>query len=335
MYELLSQLNTDGLINYKKYKEPQMSICCPFHGGGNERKPSCGFVTSLDNTVNLPLGFMHCFVCKDSRHRSLAMPFLQMLGCILNNRDPNTPREIAEALAINYLSKYNLDRSVLQAFVGTGLHRKRPSSTKIAEFIQTYDWQTPYEQGRSEEARQYLYSRGISDYVIDKFKLGYDPEYNVGDLTYRTITFPVFNSNGVCIFLPRRSIDSKIFFLPDDVPKPVYGMEHCIDSEEIWVCESAFNAHTCWQNNKSAVALFGSSASATQLKTLLDEPKNLKRYILALDPDDAGFSGTKSLSVALRDQYQVRVASYPFKTGQDLNNLDSIEFSKILIKRSC
>lgn len=312
-----------------------MSICCPFHGGGNERKPSCGFVTSLANEESLPLGFMHCFVCKDSRHRSLAMPFLQMLGCILNNRDPNTPKEMAEALAINYLSKYNLDRNVLQSFVGIGFNRKRPSSTKTAEFIQTYDWQTPYERGRTVEARQYLYSRGISDYLIDMFKIGYDPEYKAGDILYETVTFPVFDSNGTCIFLPRRSISNKIFFLPEDVPKPVYGMEYCKDSEEIWICESVFNALTCWQNNKHAVALFGSSASATQLKTLLDEPKNLKRYILALDPDDAGFSGTKSLLVALGMQYQVRVAHYPFKTGQDLNNLDSVEFSKILIKRSC
>lgn len=333
MLELLERLQQDGMVNFKRYRTPQMQICCPFHGGGNENHPSCGFITDNQNDKELPLGFMHCFVCKDSNHRSLAMPFIQMVGCILNSRDPNTPRELAEVLAIQYLESLGLTREQLKAFRGKRVSQNRPLSQTLEEYHTKYDWLTPYTTARDHpELRNYFYSRGISDHLIDSFRLGVG-NYEVGSVKHVTVTFPVFDKMGNCIFLPQRSIQEKIFFLPKDVPKPVYGMEFAKGFEEIWVCESVFNALTCWQNGKAAVAIFGSTASETQLHTLLDEPTNLKRYVLALDPDVAGQLGTKSLALALSNQHQIRVASYPFDEGQDLNSLTQEQFSKILIKR--
>ena len=62
----------------------------------------------------------------------------------------------------------------------------------------------------------------------------------------------------IVFFVARRAINTKLFHYPDNVEKPVYGA-HLIDDsvKELYVCESAINALTCWVYGKKAVALLG------------------------------------------------------------------------------
>ena len=149
-----------------------------------------------------------------------------------------------------------------------------------------------------------MYQRKLTDEVIEKFDIGYDEHFELKDeegkvkQVLRCLTFPVRDVSGNTLFIARRSVDIKFFHYPEGVIKPVYGLYELPDDvREVIICESILNALTCYVYGKPAVALngLGTEYQYEQLKRL-----PARKFIIALDPDEAGQRATRKLRKALR-----------------------------------
>ena len=108
--------------------------------------------------------------------------------------------------------------------------------------------------------------------------------------------------------------------------KPVYGLyELPKGCKSVIVCESAFNALTCWVYGKPAVALFGTGNSyqIQQLKEL-----GVNEFILAFDPDEAGKRATAKLKKALHS-IAIVWSFEGIPEGKDINDLTKKEFDAL------
>ena len=184
----------------------------------------------------------------------------------------------------------------------------------------------------------YMFKRKLTLDIIKKFNVGYDKDYNIinDGKVYpmgECITFPVKDINGNIVFIARRSINQKVFNYPKDVDKPVYGLYEIYEEmkkgkviDEVYICESFFNCLTIWSYGKYAVALIG-TGSNTQLDIL--KKSDIRHFILALDPDEAGIKGTKRLLEGLTNKF-VETAVIP--EGKDVNDLTKEEFEALEVK---
>ena len=131
------------------------------------------------------------------------------------------------------------------------------------------------------------------------------------------------------MFFCRRSIAGKFFNYPTGVTKPVYGLYELPDNcKSVIVCESCFNALTCWVYGKPAVALLGTGNSyqIQQLKEL-----GVNEFVLAFDPDEAGRKATEKLKCALHSVAIVwSYANIP--AGKDINDLTKDEFDNLYVE---
>lgn len=160
----------------------------------------------------------------------------------------------------------------------------------------------------------YMHKRKLTDEIIEKFEVGYDPKLDA-------ITFPLY-VNGQCVLVAKRRTKFKRFDMPKIDPKPIYGLDYLTDNEVI-VCESIINALTCWSYGKQAVALCG-TGSTWQIEQLNNIPQ--RKIILALDGDEAGRNGTKRLLKGLTNKI-VTVLKLP--EGKDINDLSKEEFENL------
>ena len=82
---------------------------------------------------------------------------------------------------------------------------------------------------------------------------------------------------------------------------------------------------TCYVYGKPAVALngLGTEYQYKQLKRL-----PARKFIIALDPDEAGQRATRKLRKALRGSKLV--TQYEIPEGKDLNDLDEKEFENLV-----
>lgn len=135
-----------------------------------------------------------------------------------------------------------------------------PQKHQRKEEVKIPDWEEymTEEQLKQFEDKKHTYSRkrGISEEICEKFELGYDK-------AAREVTFPIRDADGKCIMVCRRSVDVKKFYIPHHISPPVAYLneaakESCAKSRGwVVVCESIYNALTCWTNGIPAVALLG------------------------------------------------------------------------------
>jgi DNA primase len=180
-----------------------------------------------------------------------------------------------------------------------------------------------------------MYQRKLTDEVINLFDVGYDPNFIINfkdkngkpqqKVIGECLTFPIHDKNGNVIFIARRAIHSKIFHYPEGVLKPVYGIfqlpKNC---NEIILCESIINALTCYVYGKYAVALNG-TGTPTQIEQLKKLP--CRKFILGLDPDDAGERGRQKLKKSLGKEKII--TEYVIPPGKDINDLTKQEFDSL------
>jgi DNA primase len=91
------------------------------------------------------------------------------------------------------------------------------------------------------EAYRYLQSRGITDEMIERFKIGYTVS---GDFAYRIIV-PSFNKEGVLNYFTARSwVPKKMKYKNPSVPKDeIIFNESLIDwDKDIYLCEGVFDS---------------------------------------------------------------------------------------------
>lgn len=319
--ELRDQLALNGIYRFKILRPTQdhIQFNCPFHKDGQESKPSCGITTNDikygDGRV-VKAGTVHCFTC------GYVSSLEEMISRLFGKNDFGV-------FGANWLRKNFI----------TAVYEKRP---EIKFDLNRHKKQDVIEQEYVSEEEldtyryihPYMYQRKLTDEIIEKFDVGYDNDFilenNDTHKKYhiRCITFPVRDEAGRTLFIARRSVDTKLFHYPKNVVKPVYGLYELSQLEsypqEVIICESIFNCLTCWVYGKYAVALNG-TGDPNQYKQLRSMPT--RKFILGLDPDNAGNKGRIKLRNALSDTKII--SEYIIPVGKDINDLTKEQFDNL------
>ena len=327
--QAIDALDSYGYIRKKKIIGDWYSIYCPFHKDGQERKPSCGVLLraqSREGKMTEP-GLFHCFTCGHSAplvpsvskilsiHESDATAIEWLSRNVTGFREDGsieTDDLIPSGIASSITSKFALDYIASKT---NGSKRYVPESE-----LEKYRFTVPY-----------MYERGLTDEIIDKYDVGFDanhiPENRAKPVP--CVTFPVRDVKGRCEFIFRRSIEGRYFNYPAGVEKPVYGLyELRPNAKTVYICESAFNMLTLVRHGLDAVALFG-TGNALQISQL--KGIGAYRFVLALDPDDAGERGRAKLRRALKSVAFISELK-GFPEGKDINDLTEEEFESLYVE---
>lgn len=310
--ELKNQLAINGIDKFREFKPGTSNIqfSCPIHNDGQESKPSCGITTV--NKEKVPSGTVHCFTCGYTE--SLEVMISHCFG------KDDLGRFGRDWLVKNFLTIEVEQRKKMEF----PMNRNTAKAKKIIKYI------SEDELDKYRYIHPYMYKRGLTDEVIERFDIGYDPHFVLANNKgangiLRCLTFPVRDKTGNTLFIARRSVDIKLFHYPDGVDKPVYGLYELPDIlDEVIICESFLNALTCYVHGKVGVALMGlgTEAQYEQLKRI-----NCRKFITALDPDKAGAAATQKLKKALAGKKLV--TSYKVPDKRDINDLTKEEFDNL------
>lgn len=271
---------------------------CPFHKGGQERKPSFG--------VNGEIDKCHCFACGWSGTIEEMISELygyqddgvfgkRWLVKRFNTVEIETRPNIMKGFNArnNRLNDRNINR------LGN-INNNIANNTCISdEELDKYRYIHPY-----------MYQRGLTDEIIERFDIGYDRERE-------EITFPVKDIEGKCVFIASRSVKSKFFRLPKGLDKPVYQAYRFQHGEykEAYITESFLNCLTCWKYDKPSMAMIG-TGNQKQYEILNNLP--VRTYILCFDPDEAGRKATERFKRYVHGKI-IKEIVYP--DNRDINDL--------------
>ena len=156
----------------------------------------------------------------------------------------------------------------------------------------------------------YLYERGLTDEIIERFDIGYDK-------TRDEITFPVADLHGTVRFIASRSVKNKFFRLPKGEDKPIYQGYRFVTGRyrTAYITESFLNCLTCWKYNKPAMAMIG-TGNQKQYEILNKLP--VREYILAFDPDEAG---RKAAERFRKNVHEKIIKELVYTDNRDINDL--------------
>ena len=268
-----------------------IQICCPMpHNGKQERKPSCGILTKDKGKDKA--GTVHCFAC---------------------GYTASLEEMVSHCFGFNDKGAYG-KAWLLKNFVSMDQESRRELGLQLSRIAVKQEFVTEEELDKYRYVHPYMYTRKLTDAIIEKFDIGYDEKT-------KCITFPVCDERGRVVFIARRSVKTKFFNYPKDVTKPLYAMNFISPNiKEVVVCESIINALTCWAYGKPAIALIG-LGNYQQYKMLKNT--HIRKYILALDPDEAG---NKARAMFRNNVTNKLITEYVLEEGRDINDLTETEF---------
>jgi len=313
--QVLQQQGREILRKIKRSGNNVM-VCCPFHNEGQERKPSCGI--SVVAKKDHPAGTYHCFACGSTG------TFEEFVaGCFGMSEKSWGERWLLN----NFITGESFERPDIPMDIGriNILEKKAMPKYISEEELASYRFYHPY-----------MWQRHLTPEVVEKYDVGYQKDYRPpikkadGTIEYgnpvECLTFPCRDKHGNCLFVSRRSVKNKSFYLPMDIQKPVYGIyELPRGTDTVVICESVFNALTCATWGIPAVALFG-TGDDYQYDILSKLP--IRHYILGLDPDSAGAKGSYKIKRALRGKGKM-LTKLEIPYGKDINDLTYDEFIRL------
>lgn len=291
---------------------------CPFHKGGQERKPSFG--------VNGEIDKCHCFSC------GWAGTIEEMISELYGYQDEG---KFGKRWLIKRFNTVEIETrpNIMEGFNGRNNITIR-NNNDIHRFKQHIQGDKSSEQYSGEITEEeldkyryihpYMYERKMDDRVIEIFDVGYDKETEC-------ITFPIRDKNGNCLFIARRSVNTKFFSYPQGVEKPLYGLYELYQLDEfpkeIYICESMIDAITIWTHcDKYAVALNG-LGNDLQFSQLNNMPN--RTFILATDNDSAGIKARIRLKKYITNKI-IKEIILP-SNRKDINECTYNEFENIKI----
>lgn len=299
MQDILNSIKIDlhnkGIERFNIFRPNNRNIQtnCPFHKGGQERKPSFG--------INIDDGRCHCFTCGWSGD------IATMISELNGRYDQGT-------FGINWLiQRFNSVEVEKRPNLLDGFEGRKNENRNNTMYNNSHinrDYITEKELDTYRYIHPYMYERGLTDEIIEQFDIGYDKDT-------KCITFPVRDVDGNCVFVARRSVNTKFFNYPSGVDKPVY-LSNLFTSgkyKSAYICESFLNALTYWKYGKPAMALIG-TGTKEQYEILKKLP--VREYILALDPDEAGRRGQEKFRRFVNNKI-IKEVIYP--DNRDINDL--------------
>ena len=294
-------INQIPLLNKMKGTASDIMVTCPYHSLGQEKRPSAG--------IRRDDGMFHCFACGEVH---------------------SLPEVISHCFGKDEVGLYGW-KWLLNKFGTVGVEERKDVALDFYRNSKPIDNSNGTEYVTEEEldsyryTHQYMYERGLTDDVIEIFDVGYDA-------ATQSITFPVKDIFGNCLFVARRSVKNKWFNYPKGVEKPLYGLYELrkemrtVRIDEVIVCESMLDALSFWVVGKYAVALNG-LGNELQFKQLRELP--CRKIILATDMDERGLSARKRIRFNL--QNKKIVTEYYFPNGKKDANECTAEELRALV----
>lgn len=292
---------------------------CPFHKNGQERKPSFG--------VNGEIDKCHCFACGWSG--TIEEMISELFGYAddgkfgkrwlikkFNSIEIETRPNIMEGFNAR---KINLPRGIYGSTetASKGNSGEMGKAGQGNEYEKNRDLEegdttviTEAELDKYRYIHPYMYERGLTDEIIERFDIGYDRERE-------EITFPVRDLEGRCVFVAGRSTERKFFRLPKGIDKPIYCSDKFRDGtyRTAYITESFLNCLTCWKYDKPAMAMIG-TGNQKQYEILNKLP--VREYILAFDPDEAGRKATERFKKNVHGKI---IKELVYTDNRDINDL--------------
>lgn len=321
--ETIDFLDSRGIIRKNKPLGQWYSIYCPYHNNGNEKKPSCGInlIDTYSNGKRTPPGLLHCFTCGTVREfPDFIKDMISMKNISVEDREwlQNKIKDLGE---VEY-----------EKLIPEGMLKQMQSSMAI-KYIKKMSDIHKTEYVSESELAQYRYTveyhrvRHLTDEAIIKYDVGFDPGFIPPGRKKPVpcITMPVRDKTGGTLFIVRRSLEGKAFYLPSGVRKPVYGLyELDPNCKSIVICESCLNTISAHIFGYQSVALLGTGDDyqIQQLRHL-----GVRNFVLALDPDEAGNKGRIRLKKKLSDVALISELKMP--PGKDVNDCTKEEFDEI------
>lgn len=270
---------------------------CPFHKGGQERKPSFG--------VNGEIDKCHCFSCGWSG------TIEEMISELYGYQDEG---KFGKSWLIKRFNTIEIESrpNILEGLdVSRNSIRVDNRCNNRNNYINnTFNYISDEELDKYRYIHPYLYERGLTDEIIERFDIGYDRER-------KEITFPVRDIEGRCVFVAGRSVERKFFRLPKGESKPIYQSYRFISGNyrKAYITESFLNCLTCWKYDKPAMALIG-TGNQKQYEILNRLP--VREYILAFDPDEAGRKATERFRKNVHGKI---IKELVYSDNRDINDL--------------
>lgn len=291
---------TNGKLKDIEDKGDNILVTCPHHGDGRESKPACNIYVGDDKSIEY--GYFRCFVCEEQGS------FVKFVSECFDSSE-----EFARSWLLDRYGK-RVENAVQigeRIDVSKAAQSRRLfSKTFSKSSLDGYQSYCPY-----------LAKRRISQEICELFKVKYDPKF-------RQIVFPCFDRLGNIIMLPKRSIDTKTFYLDKDAEKPVYCL-HVIQKNNIEVAmitEGPFDTLTGWEYGMPTIGTFG-NPSDFQIEQI--NRSGLKVLYLAFDNDEAGRRFTQSVKRRLDRRILTRELRFP-PNKKDVNDLSYEEFKTAL-----
>ncbi len=301
LYQLKRELTNGKLRDIQNTHDANILISCPHHKDGLENHASCRILAD-ETCSDLEAGYAYCFSCGYSE------PFAQVVADLFDEsrafgeewlleRYGNTFIEQEE-----YLSEIVLDKKVVTA--------KFLDESSLIPF----DFYHPY-----------MWKRKLSKEVVDQFRIGYDKERDA-------ITFPVYDEKHHLVMVTARSVNSKRFWIPKDIDKPVYLLDSIIQRgiDRVIITEGQLDALTAWTYGVPAVATMG-CPSEKQINIL--NKSGLRVIITMFDNDAAGSRFVQRLKKSLRSDILILHAQLPEGT-KDVNELTKEQFDHVMANLS-
>ena len=287
--ELQRQLavNQINLLQRTHDSGRNIQVQCPYHGNGQERRPSAG--------IRKEDGLFHCFACGQAH----TLP--EVISYCFGHYEDVLGKFGMNWLITNFATIRKEERKDVEIDMG-----RNNSTSKNTRLEHTASFEPNFVSEEELDSYRYYHSywadRGIVDEnIIELFDLGYDIRTNC-------ITFPVRDEKGNCLFVARRNVSTKWFNYPRDVEKPLYGLYEAdlvynfdVNNypDKLYITESMIDCILLWQADKCAIALNG-TGSKEQIEQLKKLP--IRQYVLATDNDEAGQRAREKLRKALSNK---------------------------------
>lgn len=277
---------------------------CPFHKNGQERKPSFG--------VNGEIDRCHCFSC------GWAGTIEEMISELYGYQDEG---KFGKRWLIKRFNTVEIETrpNIMEGFNGRNniTIRNNNDIHRFKQYIQGDKSSEQYPGEITEEEldkyryiHPYMYERGLTDEIIERFDIGYDRER-------KEITFPIKDLSGKVRFIAGRSVKGKFFQLPKGLDKPIYqGYRFCTGRYKVaYITESFLNCLTCWKYDRPSMAMIG-TGNKKQYEILNKLP--VREYILAFDPDEAGRKATERFRKNVHGKI---IKELVYTDNRDINDL--------------
>lgn len=278
-------------------KNGNIMVTCPYHKDGNESHPSCS-VLARDDDPNLPKGTAHCFTCGKS------VSLASLIGYCFDQDNLFGEEWLVEKFGDTYIINDEYLPPIDLAIEDKPVYLDESILDKYRYF------------------HPYMFQRGLDEATVRKFHVGYDSENDA-------ITFPIWDMSGRLIGVTERSVNTKRFYIPDNIDKPIYLLNYIVNEniDTVWVCESQLNTLLCWKRGHPAIGFIG---TGTNKQYDILKRSGIRHYYLALDGDEAGDKGIIRFMKNMPNDVLIDIVDIP--RGKDIADLSDEEFSNLKLK---